>query len=106
MKVLKKYGVNLVVLAILAGMIIVRVTSYGDLNLSVANADTKSYIEGGTAPVVSKGMLTKNRLFTTNLLYHLTNVQKCEIQAVSYPALGKEVYRFSLVLTGSCFFKI
>jgi hypothetical protein len=93
MKVLKKYGVKLLVLAILAGMIIVRLTSYGDLNLSVANADTTSYLEGGTAPVFSKSMFTKNRLFTTNLLYHFADVQGCEIQTISYPALGAETYR-------------
>ena len=93
MKVLKKYGVNLLVWAILTGMIIVRLTSYGDLNLSIANADTTSYIEGGAAPVFSKNMLTKSRLFTTNLLYYFADVQDCEIQAVSYPALQTETYR-------------
>jgi hypothetical protein len=93
MKVLKKYGINLLVWAILAGMIIARLTSYGSLKLSIANADTTSYIEGGTAPVFSQNMFTKNRLFTTNLLYHLADVQGCKIQTISYPALGTETYR-------------
>jgi len=93
MKALKKHGVNLLIWVILTGMIAVRLTSYGDLNLSVANADTASYIEGGAAPIFSKDMLTKNRLFTTNLLYHFADVQKCELQSVSYPALGTETYR-------------
>ncbi|MDO9302889.1 MAG: hypothetical protein Q7T89_15990, partial [Anaerolineales bacterium] len=83
-------GVNLLVWAILTGMIIVRLASYGDLNLSVANADTASYIKGGAAPIFS---LTKSRLFTTNLLYHWADVQECEIQAISYPALRTETYR-------------
>jgi len=90
MKVLKKYGVNLLVLVILTGAILIRLTSYGDLNLSVANTDTGSYIKGGSTPIFS---LTKNRLFTTNLLYHWADVQDCEIQAISYPALRTETYR-------------
>ncbi len=90
MKVLKTYGVNLLALAILAGMIVFRLTSYGNLNLSVANTDTGSYIKGGTTPIFS---LTKSRLFTTNLLYYWADVQDCEIQAISYPALRTETYR-------------
>ena len=93
MEFLKKYGVNLLGWVILAGMITVRLTAYGDLNLSVANTDTISYIEGGAGPVFSKNMLTKSRLLTTNLLYHWADAQGCELQAVSYPALGTEVYR-------------
>jgi hypothetical protein len=93
MKVLKKYGVNLLVWVILAAMILVRLTSYEDLNLSIANADTASYIEGGAAPIISRTMFTKSRLFTTNLLYRWADVQGCKIQAISYPALGAETYR-------------
>jgi len=93
MEFLKKQGVNLLVWVILAGMILVRLTSYGDLNLSVANADSGTYIQGGASPLFSQDMLTKSRLFTTNLLYYLADVQNCEIQAISYPAIRTETYR-------------
>jgi hypothetical protein len=93
MEILKKHGINLLILAILAGMIFIRLTSYGDLNLSVANGDTESYIQGGVAPLLSKDMLTRNRLFTTNLLYHLADARECEIQVVSFPAAQTETYR-------------
>jgi len=93
MKVLKKYGLNLLIWVILTGIIIVRLTSYGDFKLSIANADTTSYIEGAAAPIVSKDILTRGRLLTTNLLYYLADVQKCKIQALSFPALGAETYR-------------
>ena len=93
MTVLKKHGVNLLIWVILAGMVIVRLTAYGDLNLSIANADTETYITGGAAPLISKNMLTKTRLLTTNLFYHWADVQGCELQAVSYPALQTETYR-------------
>jgi len=63
---LKKQGINLLVWVILAGMILVRLTSYGGFNLSVANDDTRSYIKGGSAPLFSKDMLTRSRLLTTN----------------------------------------
>ena len=93
MKVLEKYGVNLLVWVILIGMVIARLTAYGDLNLSVANADTPSYVHEAAMPVLSKDMFTRSRLFTTNLLYHLADVQECKIQAVSHPALGMETNR-------------
>jgi len=93
MEVLKKYGINLLVWIVVAGMIFIRLTSYGDLSLSVANGDTETYVQGGTAPLFSKDMLTKSRLFTTNLLYYLADVQECEIKAISYPALRTETYR-------------
>jgi hypothetical protein len=88
-----KQGINFLVWLILAGMIFLRLTSYGDLNLSVANGDTASYIKSGDAPLFSKDMLTRTRLFTTNLLYYLADVHNCEIQAVSYPAIEAETYR-------------
>src|SRR5512133_3406009 len=93
MEFLKRQGINLLVWAVLAGMIFIRLTSYGDLNLSVANGDTTSYIAGGAAPFFSKDMLTRSRLFTTNLLYYLADVQECEIQVISYPAVETETYR-------------
>lgn len=102
MKVFKNYGVSLLIWVILTGMILIRLTFYGNLNLSVGNADTSSYIESATTPVFSKNLLTGSRLFTTNLIYHLANAQECEQQAISYPALGKETYR----VIQSCFDRI
>jgi hypothetical protein len=93
MEFLKKHKVNFLVWAIVLGMILVRLTSYGDLNLSIANADTPSYTDGGAGPVFTKSIFTKSRLFTTNLLYHFADVQKCELQAISYPARGTVTYR-------------
>ncbi len=93
MELLKKQWVNILVLVIVSCMLILRLTSYGELGLSVANGDTDSYIQGGEAPFFSKNMFTKNRLFTTNLLYYLADVQECEIQALSFPAIQKETYR-------------
>jgi hypothetical protein len=93
MELLKKQGLNFLVWVILAGMILIRLTSYGDFHLSVANGDTESYIQGGAAPLFSKDMFTKSRLFTTNLLYYLADVQECEIRVISYPAMRTETYR-------------
>ncbi len=93
MEFLKRQGINFLVWVILAGMIYVRLTSYGDLNLSVGNGDTKSYIDGGAAPLFAKDMLTRSRLLTTNLLYHFADVQDCELDVVSYPAIQTETYR-------------
>lgn len=84
---------NFLVGFVLAGMIFLRLTSYGDLKLSVANGDTASYIQGGAAPLFARDMLTRSRLFTTNLLYHLADVQECEIRVVSYPAIQTETHR-------------
>jgi hypothetical protein len=102
MKLLKKQGLNFLVWVILAGMILIRLTSYGDFKLSVAIGDTESYIQGGSTQLFIKDLFTKNRLFTTNLLYYLANVQGCKIQAISYPAVGTEMYRAHQ----SCFDKI
>ena len=93
MKVIGKYGVGFLVWAILAGMIAMRLTSYGNLNLSVANADTLSYIDEAAGPIFSKDMFIRSRLFTTNLVYNLAKVQDCQLTAISQPALGSEVER-------------
>lgn len=93
MKVLKKHGINFLIWIILIGMGIVRLTAYGNLNLSVSNADTPSYVHEAAGPIFAKDMFTRNRLFTTNLLYHLADVQECKIGAVSHPALGLEIDR-------------
>jgi hypothetical protein len=93
MKFLKQRSIHFLVLVALAGMIFLRLTLYGDLNLSVGNGDTGTYIDSGAAPLFSKDMLTRPRLFTTNLLYHLAGVQACELEVVSYPAIQTETHR-------------
>jgi hypothetical protein len=93
MEFLKRYWTNALIWAILVGMLIVRLTSYGELFLSVANYDTETYIKAGRAPLFSRDMLTRNRLFTTNLLYYLADTQNCKIELVSYPAAQMETYR-------------
>ena len=102
MKAVGKYGVTVLVLMVLAGMIAMRLTSYGKLSLSVANADTLSYIDEAAGPIFSKDMFTRSRLFTTNLLYNLAHVQGCTLTAISQPALGAEVER----AVQPCFTKI
>jgi hypothetical protein len=99
---LKNQGVNILILLALSGMFFIRLTAYGSLNLSVGNGDTPSYILGGAPPFPSKDMLTRGRLFTTNLLYRATNVQDCKLEVVSYPAIQTETYRG----TQPCFDKI
>ncbi len=93
MKSLRKLGLNLLTLALLAGMIYIRLTFYGGLNLSVGNGDTDSYIKGSAAPLLAKDTLTRSRLFTTNLFYYLADVQDCKLEVVSYPAVQTETYR-------------
>ncbi len=93
MEFFKTRGINFLVIAALAGMIFLRLTSYGALNLSVGNGDTGTYIDGGAAPLFARDMLTRSRLFTTNLIYHLADAQACELQVVSYPAVQTETYR-------------
>ncbi|MEI2803354.1 MAG: hypothetical protein V9E84_06565 [Trichococcus flocculiformis] len=93
MKVIGKYGVGFLVWILLAGMAAMRLTSYGNLNLSVANADTLSYIDEAAGPIFSKDMFIRSRLFTTNLVYNLAKVQNCQLTAISQPALGSEVER-------------
>ena len=93
MKVSEKIGVTLLIWVILAGMAFFRLKAYGSINLSVANADTPSYIDEAAPPLFSRDMLTRSRLFTTNLVYHLAKVQECELTAISHPALGLETER-------------
>ena len=93
MNIPQKYGMTFLVWVILAGMAFIRLTSYGSINLSVANADTPSYIDEAAPPLLARDMFTKSRLFTTNLVYNLAKVQECELTAISHPALGLETER-------------
>ncbi|MBI3161967.1 MAG: hypothetical protein HYZ23_05640 [Chloroflexi bacterium] len=93
MSIAKKYGLNIFIILILAGMIFLRLRAYGRFTLSVGNADTPSYIHEAAMPIFASDMFTRSRLFTTNLIYHLADVQDCKLQAVSHPALGMEIER-------------
>jgi hypothetical protein len=70
-----------------------RLTAYGDLRLSVATMDTESYVLSAQTPTFSRGALTGERLFTTNLLYRFARAQNCRVEALSIPAIGKESRR-------------
>jgi hypothetical protein len=93
MEFLRRKGIALLALAALSGMFLLRLTAYGAFHLSVATADTTTYIQGGAPPIFSADTLTRSRLLTTNLLYHFVNVQGCKPNVTSYPAIQTETYR-------------
>lgn len=94
MTFIKEKWVNLVLLCLLALGAWLRASLYGDLNLSVGNPDTPSYIEASTASIFSAEIFTGRRLFTTNVLYKLVNdPHKCPLEVISYPAEGNEADR-------------
>ncbi|MCA2000927.1 MAG: hypothetical protein LDL51_03585, partial [Chloroflexi bacterium] len=93
MKFLREKGIALLAFAALSGMFLIRLTAYGSFTLSIATADTTTYIQGGAPPIFSADTLTRSRLFTTNLLYHFANVQRCKPSVTSYPAIQSETYR-------------
>lgn len=87
MKVIKSHWHDLVLLIVVAIAIIARVYLYGDLRLSVANAETYSYIKSSTAPFFSWESFAGKRLFTTNVIYKVALDDKdCKLLNVSYPA--------------------
>ncbi len=57
------------VLAIIAVGVFMRLTVHGNLGLSVANADTESYVESSQVNPLSWEAFTNYRPFTTNLIY-------------------------------------
>ncbi|HLO30813.1 MAG TPA: hypothetical protein VK249_16835 [Anaerolineales bacterium] len=90
----KKTWVTVAIFCLLALGAWLRVSLYGDLNLSIGNPDTRSYVEASSAPAFSMEAFTGRRLFTTNILYKLANdSQTCPLLAVSTPAEGSEGYR-------------
>jgi hypothetical protein len=78
---------------VVLGGVCFRLTSYGDLQLSIATLDTDSYMQSSHAPVLSWQAFIGQRLFTTNLLYRFARAGDCPVQALSNPALGKESRR-------------
>src|SRR5688500_9504452 len=59
------------VLAVIVIAVVMRLTVYGDLRLSIANADTRSYVESSRVNLLSWEALTTYRPFTTNLIYKI-----------------------------------
>ena len=63
------------VIVIIAIGVFMRLTVYGDLRLSVANADTASYVESSKVNLLSWDAFTSYRPFTTNLVYQIFTPQ-------------------------------
>lgn len=94
MNFIKRYFVNLIILLILVIGSYFRLTWYGDLRLSVANAETDSYMSSAQNPVFSWKIFAGQRLFTTNLIYKLANDPiACPIISYGKPGIGEEVNR-------------
>ncbi len=94
MTISKEKRVSIVILSLMISGVLLRIALYGNLNLSIGNPDTSSYVDSSRAPIFSMEAFTGRRLFTTNILYKLaSDPQKCPLQAVSYPAEGNEGYR-------------
>ena len=94
MKFIKNNSTNLIILLILAVFIWFRAGWYGDLRLSISNAETISYIDSSRAPLLSWKIFAGQRLFSTNIIFKMANdAQSCPITAYSTPATGDEDYR-------------
>jgi hypothetical protein len=94
MNFIKKNYANILLLIILTAGAWMRAISYGDLRLSVANAETGSYIRASKASVLSWKIFAGQRLFTTNLIYKMANDESaCPVTVYSTPATGNTVHR-------------
>jgi hypothetical protein len=94
MTTMKEKWLNILILCILALGVWMRVSLYGDLRLSVGNAETPSYIESSRAPLFSWDIFAGKRLFTTNLIFKMANNEsECPLAPVSSPVDGVENYR-------------
>jgi hypothetical protein len=92
MKFLRERSTSLLILGLLLVGTALRTFMYGDLRLSVGNAETGSYIASSVPPLFSWESFAGSRLFTTNLLYKLANnAARCQLTAISSPAEGREV---------------
>ncbi len=100
---IKNNFTNFVILLILAVGAWLRADWYGDLHLSIGNAETGSYISSSRAPLLSWKIFAGQRLFTTNVIFKVANdAQNCPLTAYSTPALGLEGIRANQ----ACFDKI
>lgn len=94
MNFIKTHLINIIILLILAGGIFLRMTWYGDLRLSTANAETESYIDSSKASIFSWKIFAGQRLFTTNLIYKFANDKaNCPITSYGKPGIGEEADR-------------
>ena len=94
MDFIKKHFVNLIIFMIFAVGIYFRSTWYGDLRLSVANAETDSYMSSARNSIFSWNIFAGQRLFTTNLIYKLANDPVgCPFTSYGKPGIGEEVER-------------
>lgn len=94
MILIKKNIANLVILLLLGAGVWIRATWYGDLRLSIANAETDSYINSSKASVLSWKIFAGQRLFTTNLIYKMANDSgNCPITSYGKPGVGEEDVR-------------
>jgi hypothetical protein len=92
MKFLRERCTTFLILGVLLLGAAARVLMYGDLRLSVGNAETGSYIASSMPPLFSWKSFAGSRLFTTNLIYKLANdPTQCPLTAISSPAEGREV---------------
>ena len=86
-KFIKSHAVQFILLCIIAIAIIARLYLYGDIRLSIGNAETHSYINSSSAPLFSWNMFAGKRLFTTNLIYKIALDHKaCPLMDVNHPA--------------------
>ncbi|MBI2332438.1 MAG: hypothetical protein HYU84_09830 [Chloroflexi bacterium] len=94
MDFIKKHFVNLIILLILAVGVYFRSAWYGDLRLSVANAETDSYMSSAQSSIFSWEIFSGQRLFTTNLIYKFANDPvNCPITSYGKPGIGEEAER-------------
>lgn len=85
---------NIVILIIFAIGIYFRTTWYDDLRLSIANAETDSYINSSRSSIFSWKIFAGQRLFTTNLIYKFANDSaNCPITSFGKPGIGEESNR-------------
>lgn len=86
---LKEKITSTLIFGILALAAWLRLTTYGDLRLSVGNADSMTYIASSRAPLFSWAMLAGVRGLTPNLVYKLANDEtNCKLTAMSDPVNG------------------
>ena len=94
MDFIKKHYSNFIIIFIFAVGIYFRSTWYGDLRLSVANAETDSYMSSARSSIFSWDIFAGQRLFTTNLIYKFANDPvECPVTAYGKPGIGEEVER-------------
>jgi hypothetical protein len=91
MKFNKNTYTHIAIFIIFAIGIYFRSIWYGDLRLSIANAETDSYINSSRSSIFSWKIFAGQRLFTTNLIYKVANdTAQCPIISYGKPGIGEE----------------